>query len=205
MNKLSNILLGCFITSIGVIVLRHAQIVTGGTAGLSLMLSYFFNISFASIFFLINIPFYIFSFMKMGLKFTLSTLSAVTVLSLITSVDKWLPEFTIPTLAGSIVGGLIIGFGLSIVFINGASFGGTNMLALFLQKKYNINPGKTNFVFDFLVVIFSFYSVGLLKGILSVLSIAITSYVISYFNEIISSNNQSINNSNANSITTLSS
>lgn len=181
MDKLIKVFLGCLVTSIGVIILRHSYVVTGGTAGLSLMISYFLNMQFASIFFAINIPFYIFSFVKMGWNFTLSTLAAVTTLSLMTGVDKWLPSFSIPTLIGAAFGGLIIGFGLSIIAINGASLGGTNMLAIFLQKRYNINPGITNFILDFVVVILSFYSVGVFKGMLSILSIAITSSIINYF------------------------
>lgn len=200
MRKIINILCGCLIASIGLIILKHAHIVTGGTAGLSLTLSYFLNKPFAILFFAVNIPFYIFSFIRMGWKFTLSTLFAVTALSLITWVDKWLPAFTVNILLGAMVGGLIIGVGLSFLFINGASLGGSNMLALFLQRRYNINPGKTNFLFDFLIVISSFYSVGLIKGMLSVLSIAITSCVISYFKVKITNSNDNEKGIKSNSI-----
>lgn len=181
MDKLIKLFCGCLVTSIGVIILRHSHVVTGGVAGLSLMISYFLNIQFSSIFFAINIPFYIFSFVKIGWKFTLSTAAAVTILSLMTGVDKWLPLFSIPTLIGAVFGGLIIGFGLSIIAINGASLGGTNMVVIFLQKRYNLNPGIMNFIFDFLVVVLSFNSIGISKGILSVLSIATTAIIINYF------------------------
>lgn len=181
MKKLLTIAGGCLLAAIGVIILRHAHIVTGGTAGLSLNLSYYFNLPFSSLFFAVNLPFYVFSFLRMGWRFTLSTLAAVTLLSLMTGIDKWLPSFQIPPVSGALAGGLIIGFGLSLLFMNGASLGGTNMLALFLQKKYNINPGKTNFVIDFFVVSLSFYSVGPFRGLLSVVSIAVTSAIISYY------------------------
>lgn len=181
MEKLIKLFCGSLVTSIGVIILRHSHVVTGGVAGLSLMISYFLNMQFSSIFFIINIPFYIFSFTRMGCKFTLSTIAAITILSLMTSIDKWLPLFSIPTFAGAVFGGLIIGFGLSTIAINGASLGGTNMVAIFLQKRYNLNPGIMNFIFDFLVVALSFNSIGISKCIFSVLSIATTASVISYF------------------------
>ncbi|RBN39818.1 hypothetical protein DMN50_18355, partial [Priestia megaterium] len=69
MKKVLWIILGCTIASIGVLILRHSHVVTGGTAGLSLSLSYALPLSFAVIFFLINIPFYLFSFFQMGWKF----------------------------------------------------------------------------------------------------------------------------------------
>ncbi|WP_034670522.1 YitT family protein [Ectobacillus panaciterrae] len=181
MIKIINILFGCLITSIGVLLLRHAHIITGGTAGLSLSLSYILNMPFATLFFAVNIPFYVFSFIRMGWKFTVSTIFAVTILSLMTGVDRWLPPFSIPALLGAVVGGIIIGFGLSILFLNNSSLGGANILALFLQKRFNWNPGKINFLFDFLVVISGIYSVGVTKGIYSILSISIISSIISYF------------------------
>ncbi|MED1601584.1 YitT family protein [Alkalihalophilus marmarensis] len=179
------ILLAIVITSIGVILLKHANIVTGGTAGLSLSVAYFLSLPFGVTFFLINIPFYIFSMMRMGWNFTFTTIISVSLLSVVTGFDYFLPAFTVPIWAGAVVGGFIIGIGLSLLFMNGSSLGGANILALFLQKRWNIDPGKTTFAFDFMVVLTSFYTVGFLRGLASVLSIAVTARVISYFkNEI---------------------
>lgn len=83
MKRMFLILTACLITSAGVLTLRHSHVLTGGTAGLSLSLTYVFHSSFAIIFFLINIPFYVFSFIRMGASFTLSTLFAVTALTLL--------------------------------------------------------------------------------------------------------------------------
>ncbi len=60
MKRILLILTACLITSAGVLTLRHSHVLTGGTAGLSLSLSYLFHSSFAMIFFLVNIPFYVF-------------------------------------------------------------------------------------------------------------------------------------------------
>ncbi|WP_445491484.1 YitT family protein [Niallia sp. 03133] len=191
MKKTLNILIGCLVVSVGVLILRHSHLVTGGTAGLSLSLSYLMHLPFAFLFLIVNIPFYIFSFIRMGWNFTISTISAVTILSLITGIDQWIPSFSIFPLTGAIMGGVIIGFGLSILFLNGSSLGGFNILALFLQKKLNWNPGKINFLFDFIVVISGIYFFGFLKGLCSILSIAITSSIISYYKNRIAATNRS--------------
>ncbi|WP_456275209.1 YitT family protein [Bacillus sp. AK128] len=183
MKKILLILLGCFVVTCGVILLRHSNIVTGGTAGLALSVTYLTNLPFAIIFFIINLPFYIFSVLQMGWRFTLTTAGAVSVLSLMTAVDQFLPSFTIPMLVGSILGGLLIGLGLTVIFMNGASLGGANILALFLQKRFNFNPGTVNFIFDLLVVLSSFFLLGWIKGLCSILSIFVISKVISYFKE----------------------
>ncbi|GKU81913.1 YitT family protein [Niallia sp. NCCP-28] len=189
MKKLLKIVMGCMIVTVGLILLRHANIVTGGTAGLSISISYLTDLPFSWIFFIINLPFYIFSFYQMGFKFTMLTILSISLLSLLSGLDSLLPAFSIPSLLGAILGGAIIGFGVSILFMNQASLGGANILALFMQKKYNWNPGKVNFVFDFCVVLTGLYSIGLIKGLYSVVSIAVLSIVIAYFKNNIASKN----------------
>ncbi|TES51553.1 YitT family protein [Halalkalibacterium halodurans] len=187
MKKWLWIFLGIVITSCGVILLRHANLVTGGTAGLSLGMTYLFNLPFALTFFLVNVPFYLFSLLRMGWSFTRSTIISVSLLSLVTSLDVWLPSFNVPVWLGAVFGGGLIGLGLSLIFMNGSSLGGANILALYLQKRLAIDPGKTNFLFDVSVVLLSMVSVGVIRGLLSILSIAVTSRIISYFKKEIAS------------------
>lgn len=188
MKKLVYILIGIVIASVGVIILKHSNLVTGGTAGLTLSITYLTGFPFAILFFLINLPFYLLSIKRLGLKFTLSTLGSITALTIVTYSDQWLPDFTIPMLVGSISGGFLIGVGLSLVLMHGSSLGGANILALHLQKKHNLNPAKVIFLFDLIVVCSGIYTVGLLKGICSILSIFITAKVVDYYkNEIANS------------------
>lgn len=202
MKKAIDIFLGCLLTSIGVILLKHSNIVTGGTAGLSLSVTYLFNFPFSIIFFLVNIPFYVFSFFRMGWKFTLSTVISVSILTVMTGIDQWLPEFSLPMWVGAILGGFLIGKGLSILFMNGSSLGGANILALFLQKRFNYNPGTTNFLFDALVILSSIYAVGLVRGLCSILSIAVTAKVIAYYKNDIANRNKATERKGAYSIKT---
>jgi uncharacterized membrane-anchored protein YitT (DUF2179 family) len=181
MKRIFSILLACLLTGTGVIILNHSHVVTGGTAGLSLSLAYLSDAPFTILFFLINIPFYIFSFFKMGMKFTVTTICAVTLLSLITAVNPFLPYFEVPSILGAVIGGAVIGLGLSFLFINGASLGGFNIVTLYFQKRFQLNPGKVNFLLDFAVVLLSMYSIGIFKGLCSVASIAVTSFIIGYF------------------------
>lgn len=181
--KYLKISLGILIVSLGVIILQQTGIVTGGTAGLALNLSYLSQQSFSLIFFLINIPFYLFSILRMGLKFTIITVLSVSLLSSMTSLLTWIPPIAFPIWIGAILGGSCIGLGLTLLFANGSSLGGANILALFLHQRYRFNPGITNFSFDFLVVLTGIYTVGIIKGLASILTIAITSCIISYFKQ----------------------
>ncbi|WP_096435043.1 YitT family protein [Alteribacter populi] len=181
MLRILYMILGCTVVSFGVLILQSSTIITGGTAGLALSLSYLMHSSFALAFFLINIPFYILSFYKMGWKFTVSTIFAVTTLSVMTEVLQLLPPFDVNPLLGAILGGLVVGLGLSVLFLNGSSLGGANILSLFLQKRFGFDPGKSLFVFDFLVILTGLFSVGLIRGFYSILSVLMISMIISIF------------------------
>ncbi|MBB3112388.1 uncharacterized membrane-anchored protein YitT (DUF2179 family) [Paenibacillus phyllosphaerae] len=190
MIRILNILLGCMLVSSGLIMLGHAEVATGGTAGLSLTLSYLVDIPFAWLFFLINIPFYVFSVMRMGWNFTLFTLLSVSLVTAMSSVDRLLPDFAVNMYAGTLIGSLLCGLGLSTLFMNKASLGGSNILALFLQQRYKANPGTVNFIIDSCIVALGFYSAGIIQGILSIASVFIVSSVISYFKKRISVGSQ---------------
>ncbi len=191
-KRLFAILLGCMLVSVGLLLLRHSQVVTGGTAGLALSLSYLLQLPFAALFFVINIPFYVFSFVRMGWSFTLSTMISVGIVSLMSSLGSLIPAFEMPVIAGTVLGSILCGFGLSTLFMNRASLGGVNIVAIFLQQRLGWNPGIVNFVFDSLVVCIGFYSVGWYEAILSVLSVVIVSGIISYFKQRIARGNQRV-------------
>lgn len=94
MRKCMCILLGCMLTAIGLIVLKHTHAVTGGTAGLALSLSYVLHFPFVTAFLALNIPFFLFSAMTMGWRFTLYSIGSVITLTLMTTlVDHMLPPF----------------------------------------------------------------------------------------------------------------
>ncbi|MFD1884833.1 YitT family protein [Paenibacillus wenxiniae] len=188
-KRLLAIVAGCVLVSLGLLLLRHAQVVTDGTAGLALSLSYLLQLPFALLFFMINIPFYVFSFVRMGWSFTLSTILAVCLVSLVSSLGVWLPLFEMPAIIGTMLGSVLCGFGLSVLFMNRASLGGVNIVALFLQQRLGWNPGIVNFVFDSLVVCIGFYSVGWYEAMLSALSVVIVSGMISYFKQRIARGN----------------
>lgn len=163
------------------IFLSHSHLVTGGTTGIALGVSYLFNMPFSIALMLVSIPFYLLSIFRMGLNFTLSTFFAVLTLSCLTEINRLLPDFIIPGYVGAICGGGLLGLGLSLLFWNGSSLGGVNVVALYLQKRFGFDPGKVTLWVDSIIVIAYFYSVGLEKGLYSLLSVIITSYIISYY------------------------
>lgn len=75
------------------------------------------------------------------------------------------------------------------MFFHGSSLGGANILVLYLQKRFGWDPGKMTFIIDFLVVMTGILSVGVIRGLYSLLSIGILSWIISIFKTKIASRN----------------
>ncbi|MHB0928377.1 MAG: YitT family protein, partial [Candidatus Nanopelagicales bacterium] len=67
------ILTGTAVASTGLFLLKSGVVVTGGTAGLSLLLSYATKQPFALVFIVVNAPFFALALWKKGLNFTLRT------------------------------------------------------------------------------------------------------------------------------------
>lgn len=130
-------------------ILTELGLMTGQTAGLAALLSYTWNWDFGLTFFVVNIPFYALSLLRIGWKFTLKTFVSVSLLSVIT---HWMPsqfriEFMHPML-GAVVFGVLVGVGLVAAFRHGASMGGISILAVYLQDRTGFRAGWTQLCFD---------------------------------------------------------
>lgn len=75
-----------FLCGLGIDLLTQVRLITGQTAGLAVIVSYLTGYSFGTVFFLINLPFYLIAYRWLGLAFTLKLLISVTLLSLITDL-----------------------------------------------------------------------------------------------------------------------
>ncbi|MBK6367710.1 MAG: YitT family protein [Polaromonas sp.] len=145
---------GTLFVALGVVLFGHAGLLTGGTAGLAFLIRYATGVDFGIAFFLVNLPFYIFAWQRMGAAFTLKTFTAVSLLSLFA---YFLPfgiklSYLSPVLA-AVLGGLLCGAGMLMLFRHKASLGGLNVVVLYLQDKYGWRAGKVQMAFDCLIVL----------------------------------------------------
>lgn len=175
------LLLGCIVTSVGVSLLKDGRIVTGGSAGLALSLSYLFHLKFPIMFMLINLPFFVFAWFSMGRSFTFRTVAAIALLSSFTAVEGLLPNYRLPLISEAGTGGALIGIGICMLFKSGASLGGSTILALYLHRRFGRDPGKTVFLLDLVVILTSLSAISLGGALTSGLSLAITGTVVSQF------------------------
>lgn len=143
---------GATMAAFGIVILTHLGLVTGQTAGLAVLISYATGWAFGPVFFAINLPFYIFGYLRMGWQFTVKTFLAVALLS---GLSLWLPgqvSFAgLTPWVGAVLFGFLSGSALLALFRHGASLGGIGIVALMLQDRLGWRAGWVQLGFDALL------------------------------------------------------
>lgn len=153
-EDLQAIFTGAMAVAMGVLFLKQAGLLTGGTTGLAILIHYSTGLNFGVTLFCVNLPFYILAIKRMGWRFTLKTLFAVFLVSSMAEfIPIWLKIDAIDPVFAAVGGGLLVGMGLLIVFRHKASLGGFNVLALYIQDRYGIPVGKTQMALDVSIVV----------------------------------------------------
>ncbi len=161
---------GTLFVALGVVMFQQAGLFTGGTAGIAFLVHYGTGLGFGPAFFLINLPFYAFAWWRMGPAFTIKTFIAVASLSLFAYL---LPKgltvgYVFPPLA-AVLGGMLCGAGMLMLFRHKASLGGLSVVVLYLQERFGWRAGHVQMGFDCLIVICAFFVADWQRVALSVL------------------------------------
>ncbi|MCW2310667.1 YitT family protein [Rhodoferax antarcticus] len=148
---------GTLFVAFGVLMFGNTGLLTGGTTGLAFLIHYTLGWNFGAALFLVNVPFYVLAWRRMGRVFTLKTVLAVGLLSgLVTLLPKWVSFGVLSPLFTAVMGGLLMGVGILMLFRHRASLGGFNVLALFLQDRYGWPAGRVQMAMDAVVLLGSF-------------------------------------------------
>jgi uncharacterized membrane-anchored protein YitT (DUF2179 family) len=161
---------GTLFIAFGVLMFGHAGLLTGGTAGIAFLIHYETGWNFGLVFFLINLPFYGLAWKRMGPAFTFKTFAAVGLLSLFVNLLPSLISFqALSAPLAAVLGGLLMGSGMLMLFRHRASLGGFNVLVLYLQERFGWRAGRVQMAFDCAIVLCSFAVVSWQQVGLSVL------------------------------------
>ncbi|WP_112309123.1 YitT family protein [Pseudogemmobacter bohemicus] len=138
--------------ALGIHLLRAAGLVTGGTAGTALILSYIFGWNFSVTFFLMNLPFFAFAWIARGPVFCIKSAATVTLVSLMAEALKPILQIgSIHPAAAAVLFGISTGVGLLGLFRHSGSLGGISILALIIQDKTGFRAGWTQIIHDLIL------------------------------------------------------
>lgn len=149
LDDLQGISLGVFLAGIGVHLLTTLGLITGQTAGVAVILSYLTGYSFGLVFFLINLPFYVLAWRRLGAEFTIKSLLSVTALSVVTEVIPVGMVFShLDPVLGAVTFGALTGVALLALFRHNGSPGGLGVVALLIQDTTRFRAGWVQLIFE---------------------------------------------------------
>ncbi|MFN3880990.1 MAG: YitT family protein [Nitrincola lacisaponensis] len=144
---------GCLLVALGVHLLNASQLLISGTAGIGMILTQLTSLSFGQLFFLLNLPFYWLAWRTLGPVFTLRTFFSISLLAGLSELMRLFIHMDIDPVFSALLGGMLVGFGLILLFRHNASLGGLNILAVYLERRYGIHASKTTLTGDLLVLL----------------------------------------------------
>ena len=149
-------ILGCFVMAAGTsFFLLPNQLSSGGFTGISTMFYYLLGFPVGTTMFVLNIPFFILGYIRLGKKFIIKSISGTTILSIFLNLLGKAPVIIQDKFLASIYGGIVVGIGMSIVLKSTSSTGGTDLLI------YIIRSFRPDFQTSSLIIIIDVIIVGL--------------------------------------------
>jgi len=162
-------------------------LMSGGVSGVALLLFYLTGALGPGVYyFLLNLPLMVLGWVSLSRRFILYTVYGMGTLSLFMQLMPERALIADPLLA-AVFGGAVMGAGSGIMLRTLGSAGGTDILAIWLNQKYNLRIGQFNFFFNLAVFAagMAFYdaTLALYSIILSYANSKVMDYVLALFNQ----------------------
>ena len=165
-------------------VLEPASLVTGGFSGIAIIVKQYTGhlipggvpLSVTNL--VLNIPVFLIAIRLKGLRYLIHTLFATVMLSFWLSVLPVVPLAGDDLLLASLYGGILMGAGIGLVFVTGATTGGTDLIAALVQhflRHYSIS--NILWVIDTAVVLVGVYLYGIQITLYAIIAIYLTSKI----------------------------
>ncbi|HOB84876.1 MAG TPA: YitT family protein [Bacteroidales bacterium] len=151
-----------FMIAFGLLVLSVAwtafllphQISGSGVTGIGAIVFYATGIPMGYTYFAINVLLMIIALKSLGTSFGIKTIYGVVLSAvMLTILQPLIPAPVVQEkFMSAIIGGILCGTGLGIVFTQGGSTGGTDIIALVINKYRNISPGRIILYCDVIII-----------------------------------------------------
>ena len=130
------------------------NIAPGGLTGVAIMLNYLFSLPIGAMIFVMNIPLFLWAFFESGKGFLVKTMIGTALVSVFIDIFQViLPFYSGNIMLAAIFGGALSGFGLGLIFARGGSTGGTDIIAVSLNKRFpHISTGRLMLISDAVVL-----------------------------------------------------
>lgn len=134
------------------------KIAAGGVTGISMLVFYATGFGTGYTYFIINIFLVILAIKVLGASFGLKTIFSMTIITIMLTLMQ--AYFTKPILndmfLSAVLSGILGGIGIGLIFNEGGSTGGTDIVAMIINKYRNISPGRIIMYCDVIIIASSY-------------------------------------------------
>ena len=147
------ITIGIILASIGLkAFLLPNGFLDGGVTGIAILISELFNINISLLLFAVSIPFLLLAWQNLTKQIFFKSLISISSLAFIIHFENF-NSITEDKLLIAIFSGLFLGAGIGLAIKNGAVLDGSEILGIYINKKFGIAIGKIILLFN--VILFS--------------------------------------------------
>lgn len=174
------VMIGAVIAAYGLEAVLIPNLVSdGGVTGISIVLSELFDIPLGVLIGVLNVPFIWLGYKQIGKSFAIYSVLGIATLAVSTVLLHHVETIIEgDTLLVTVVGGIILGFGMGLALRNGGALDGIDMLAVLLSRKLPFGTSDLILFLNTFVFIFVSTVFGLKGAILSAIAYYIAAQVI---------------------------
>lgn len=148
------IMLGAAIMSVATaLFLLPNQLSSGGFSGIATITYYLFNWKMGTVILLLNIPFFILAFIRIGKEFIFKSIVGTIALSIFIDFFDQFNPLTTDRFLACIYGGILIGLGTSLILRASASTGGSDLVSYIIKSfKPGLSTSNLIVIFDAIII-----------------------------------------------------
>ena len=134
------------------------KIAGGGVTGISMLIYYATGFGTGYTYFIINIFLVLIAIKVLGVNFGIKTIFSMSIIAvLLTVMQRFVTEPILKDMfLSSVLSGILGGVGIGLIFNEGGSTGGTDIIAMIINKYRNISPGRIIMYCDVIIIAASF-------------------------------------------------
>lgn len=143
--------------------------IDGGATGISLLISAITQIPISILIVMVNIPFIILAYVVMGKQFAIKTTLAIAGFAIVLATVSF-PDVTKDNLLVAVFGGFFLGAGIGFAVRGGAVIDGTEVLAIYLSRKFGTTIGDIIIIINIIIFGAAAYFLGIDAALYSMIT-----------------------------------
>ncbi len=163
LNKFMSVLWDYFLMTVGSVIFCMAWtsfvipngVASGGLTGLCTIIQYGTGIPIGWTYPVLNVILLLLGFLALGKGFGIKTIYVIALTSLLFDILPQFPQLEVmmeEKLLVALVGGLMEAVGIGLVLQRGGSTGGTDIIAMMINKYWPVSPGKVYLYTDIFII-----------------------------------------------------